>query len=58
VRMGLSDRGKRGGARIIYYFLIRKDVILLIDLYVKNEKSDLSEREKKDLSPFIKGTHS
>jgi len=56
--MGLSDRGKRGGARIIYYFLIRKDVILLIDLYVKNEKSDLSEREKKDLSPFIKGTHS
>ncbi|HLX63365.1 MAG TPA: type II toxin-antitoxin system RelE/ParE family toxin [Planctomycetota bacterium] len=46
-RIGLPGRGKRGGARVIYYQVVG-ECILLVDLYAKNEKSDLSDEELKD----------
>lgn len=46
VRMALQGRGKRGGARVIYYQVV-DEFILLIDLYSKNEKSSLSADELK-----------
>ena len=41
--------GKSGGVRVIYYFMIRPDLIFLADLYPKNEKEDLSHAEKNEL---------
>ncbi len=43
-------KGKRGGLRIIYLFVPEQDWIFLLDLYGKNEKDDLSRKEKKVLA--------
>ena len=49
LRWASSGRGKRGGARIIYYFAVGKGRILLLDIYAKNEKEDLTFEELKIL---------
>ncbi|MGE3869025.1 MAG: type II toxin-antitoxin system RelE/ParE family toxin [Pseudorhodoplanes sp.] len=54
VRVALSGSGKRGGARVIYYFYDAANPILLLALYAKNEKSDLSAAEKKELAGLVK----
>src|SRR5438876_9541072 len=41
------QRGKRGGARVIYLHLAEADWIFLLDIYAKGEKEDLSATEKK-----------
>ena len=43
LRVSCKGRGKRGGARIIYYLITRKDVILLLFAYPKNIQDNLSE---------------
>lgn len=48
-RWGQSGRGKRGGVRVIYYFLVRPDLIFLADLYPKNEKENLTHAERNEL---------
>jgi len=48
-RWGWSGRGKRGGVRVIYYFLVRPDLIFLADLYPKNEKENLTHAERNEL---------
>ena len=48
-RWGRSGSGKRGGVRVIYYFLVRPDRIFLADLYPKNEKENLTHAEKNEL---------
>ena len=45
VRWREKGRGKRGGVRIIYYLIVKKDSILLLDIYSKNEKTDISKKE-------------
>lgn len=54
VRIGQGERGKRGGARVIYYFYTADFPLLLLALYAKNEKSDLSGHEKKKLVDAVK----
>jgi hypothetical protein len=54
VRVGRGGGGKRGGARVIYYFYSADFPLLLLGLYAKNEKSDLSAREKKKLVNAVK----
>ena len=48
-RWGQSGRGKRGGVRVIYYFLVRPDLIFLADLYPKTEKENLTHAERNEL---------
>lgn len=54
MRWASSGHGKRGGARIIYYFALGKGKILLIDIYAKNEKKDLSPDELKEMKSVVK----
>lgn len=54
VRVGRGGRGKRGGARVIYYFHDADFPVLLLALYAKNEKADLSARETKHLADAMK----
>ena len=35
--------------RLIYYFLLRPDVVFLADLYAKNEKENLTHAERNQL---------
>jgi len=41
--------GKSGGVRVIYYFLVRPDLVFLADLYAKNEKENLTHAERNKL---------
>lgn len=52
VRHGDPRRGKgrRGGLRIIYLYLAELNWILLLDIYGKGEKDDLTVEEKKVLA--------
>jgi mRNA-degrading endonuclease RelE of RelBE toxin-antitoxin system len=42
-------KGRRGGLRIIYYYLLSDHQIWLMTLYGKDEASDLTGKQKKDL---------
>ena len=37
-RVAAKGHGKRGGARIIYYWVVARDRILLLNICAKNEK--------------------
>ncbi len=50
VRVGLSGRGKRGGARIVYFFHDSDMPIFLLAVYAKNERSDLTAADKQDFA--------
>ncbi|MDF1693663.1 MAG: type II toxin-antitoxin system RelE/ParE family toxin [Zhongshania sp.] len=52
-RIAYGDHGKRGGGRVIYYWLDDDDQIYLVIGYSKGEKSDLSEREKHVLKGLV-----
>jgi hypothetical protein len=45
--------GKRGGVRVIYYLLVRPDLVYLLDIYAKNEKSDLTAADKRELRAIV-----
>jgi hypothetical protein len=49
LRWAASGRGKRGGARVIYFWWLADDKILLLDIYEKKDKEDLSRHELKSL---------
>ena len=53
MRWAGSGRGKRAGARIIYYFANKAGRILLLDIYAKNEKQNLSADDLKDLKDAV-----
>jgi hypothetical protein len=54
MRMRIRGSGKSGGARVIYYFVDLRGEIWFLDVYIKNEKANLNEQEKKKISRFIK----
>ena len=46
-------KGKRGGVRVVYLNVPEAERIDLITVYGKDEKDDLSEREKKALRTLV-----
>jgi hypothetical protein len=53
VRCSVKGRGKRSGARVIYYFATSEETIFLLDIYAKNEKSDLTSPEIQALKKIV-----
>ncbi len=53
LRVAAKGRGKSGGYRLIYYFYNDKNPVLLFTIYGKNEKSDLTRQEEKELYKII-----
>jgi hypothetical protein len=47
IRWRLSGRGKRGGARVIYYWRASLSQIFLLAIYSKGTQDDLTADEKK-----------
>ncbi|GAA6203123.1 type II toxin-antitoxin system RelE/ParE family toxin [Aquicoccus sp. SU-CL01552] len=47
VRFAASGRGKRGGARVIYYYLDETLPIYALLVYAKNVKTDMNPDEKR-----------
>jgi hypothetical protein len=54
VRVGRGSSGKRGGARVIYYFYNPDFPAFLVALYAKSEKDDLSGQEKRKFAALVK----
>jgi hypothetical protein len=54
VRVGRDGIGKRGGTRVVYYFYNEDFPILLLALYAKNEKSDLTTVEKREFAASMR----
>jgi|SRR6516165_3672553 len=54
VRIGRGGKGKRGGARVVYYFHGNEVPIFLVAVYAKNEKADLTAGEKKEFAALLK----
>ena len=55
LRWALPGRGKRGGARVIYYWITSNHQILLLTAYAKNEASDLSPEQKAAIKKELEG---
>ena len=53
IRVASKGKGKCGGSRIIYYFLDEKRRFYLLTIYGKNEMSDLTADQKKQLKAFM-----
>jgi mRNA-degrading endonuclease RelE of RelBE toxin-antitoxin system len=45
-----GGKGKRGGARVIYYFHSERMPLYLLTIYAKGEKADLSSQERHELA--------
>lgn len=54
LRRPAKGRGKRGGARVIYYHVTAHHQILLISVYAKNEQEDLNHRQLQLLAQAVK----
>lgn len=54
IRWSVRGRGKRGGARVIYYWHVRKDRIYLIYGYLKSECEDLTPQQIAALAELMK----
>lgn len=54
LRLALAGRGKSGGARVIYYWRVSESQIFLLDIYAKNEQSDLNAKQKEALRKLVK----
>ena len=54
VRIGRDGIGKRRGTRVVYYFYNEDFPILLLALYAKNEKSDLTIAEKREFAASMR----
>ena len=54
IRVAVGTRGKRGGARVIYYWAMRRDLILLLYAYPKNVTADLTPKQVSQLARVVK----
>lgn len=54
LRFAAKGKGSRGGVRVIYFHRSSAGQVLLLELYAKNEKADLSPAEVKILKRKVK----
>lgn len=45
IRIPIKNAGKSSGCRVIYIDIEIKECIYLVDIYAKNEKDDLTDKE-------------
>jgi hypothetical protein len=54
LRWALEGRGKRGGARVIYFYHSHKLPVFLLTAYAKNQRDDLSASDLKNFRTLTK----
>lgn len=52
-RWSMGGRGKRGGVRAIYYWVVTENQILMLFMYPKSEKDDLTQQQLKVLREIV-----
>jgi len=53
VRWAATGRGKRGGVRVIYYWAVDRETILMLLIYGKNEQDDLTAEQLRVLKGLV-----
>jgi hypothetical protein len=53
IRWTIEGRGKRGGVRVIYYWAVKQERLLMLFTYPKSERSDLSPNQLKILRKIV-----
>jgi hypothetical protein len=53
LRWGALGRGKRGGARVIYFWHAPSETILMLFAYSKNEREDLTSAQREALRLIV-----
>ena len=53
VRWGYRGRGKRSGVRVIYYWVVSDERLLMLLMYPKNVKDNLSPAQIKALRQIV-----
>jgi hypothetical protein len=53
IRWAIEGRGKRGGVRVIHFWAVPQDQLLLLFMYPKNERDDLTPDQLKRLRTII-----
>lgn len=54
IRWGARKRGKSGGIRATYYYVVADDTIFMLAAYSKSTKDDLTKKELSILRKLIK----
>lgn len=54
LRWALEGRGKRGGARVIYYFHNERVPLFAITAFAKSERADLSQADRNEFKQLTK----
>lgn len=49
IRLAIKSKGKSGGARISTYVVTENEEVILLTIYDKQVKDDISEKELKEL---------
>ena len=55
LRWARPGRGKSGGARVIYYWVVGQDQILMLLAYPKSAQDDLTDAQVKTLARLVEG---
>jgi hypothetical protein len=58
VRWSRAGAGKRGGVRVVYYYLDDDFPLFLLSIFAKNTKADLDAGEKRQAADFVRALKS
>lgn len=53
LRWSAAGHGKRGGMRVVYYLLMPRDTILLLYIYPKSERDDLTTEQLRQIKKVV-----
>ena len=53
IRWAAQGRGKRGGARVIYYWVREQSIVLMLLAYPKNVQDDLTTAQRRALKALV-----
>jgi hypothetical protein len=54
LRWSAEGRGKRGGLRVIYYWVTADDMCYMLYVYAKNEQGDLTASQIRTLARLVR----
>jgi hypothetical protein len=53
LRWATRGKGKRGGSRVIYYWAVTQEQLLMLLIYSKSEREDLTRDQLKTLKKIV-----
>jgi len=57
LRWSAGGHGKRGGIRVIYYWFVSQDTLLLLFAYSKSEQDELTPEQLRQLKKVVEGEY-